>query len=145
MPPADPELARLLPHRGAMCLLDAIESASAETIVCRASSHRSPAHPLRVDGRLPALVAIEYAAQAMAAHGGLQAARDAAADPGVLVAVRDVRLHAETLDELADDLVIRAERIAAGAGGLVYAFEVRAGPHCVAEGRATVALRVSER
>jgi len=140
MPPADPALARLLPHRGAMCLLDAIESASAESIACRASSHRSPDHPLRVDGRLPALAAIEYAAQAIAVHGGLQAA---AAAPGLLVAVRDVRLHAATLDELADDLLVRATRLAAGAGGLVYAFEVSAGARLVAEGRATVALPAS--
>jgi len=137
MPPADPELARLLPHRGAMCLLDAIASAGAEEIVCRASSHRAADHPLRVHGRLPALAAIEYAAQAMAAHGGLQAA-DARA--GLLVAVRDAQLHVETLDDLAEDLEIRATRVAAGAGGLVYAFTVTAGGRPVAEGRATVAL-----
>jgi predicted hotdog family 3-hydroxylacyl-ACP dehydratase len=144
MPRANRDLVRLLPHRGAMCLLDAIESASAESITCRASSHRAADHPLRVNGRLPALVAIEYAAQAMAAHGGLQTGPDAAASPGLLVAVRDVQLHAETLDELAEDLEVRATRIAAGPGGLVYAFTVTAGSHPVAEGRATVALASGE-
>ncbi|MCZ7566324.1 MAG: 3-hydroxylacyl-ACP dehydratase [Burkholderiales bacterium] len=146
MPPADPALARLLPHRGTMCLLDTIESASPERIACRASSHRAADHPLRVNGRLPALVAIEYAAQAMAAHGGLAAARDGAdAAPGFLVAVRDVRLHVDTLDALGDDLLVRATRLAAGAGGLVYAFEVSAGTRKVAEGRATVALRAADK
>ncbi|MCC6608694.1 MAG: 3-hydroxylacyl-ACP dehydratase [Burkholderiales bacterium] len=140
MSPADRDLARLLPHRGAMCLLDAIDSASPESITCRASSHRAADHPLRVNGRLPALVAVEYAAQAMAAHGGLQAAPGAAVAPGLLVAVRDLQLHAETLDGLAEDLEIRATRIAAGPGGLVYAFTVSAGAHPIAEGRATVAL-----
>jgi predicted hotdog family 3-hydroxylacyl-ACP dehydratase len=141
MPCTDPALARLLPHRGAMCLLDAIDSASADAIVCRASSHRAADHPLRVSGRLPAVVAIEYAAQAMAAHGGLQAAPGTAADPGLLVAVRDVQLHVQTLDEFVADLEIRATCIASGVGGLAYTFTVRAGERPVAEGRATVALR----
>lgn len=128
-----------------MCLLDAIESASAETIACRASSHRAADHPLRVNGRLPAVAAIEYAAQAMAAHGGLQATPGAAAVPGLLVAVRDVQLHVGTLDDLAEDLEIRATRVASGAGGLLYAFTVRAGSRPVAEGRATVALAAAAR
>jgi predicted hotdog family 3-hydroxylacyl-ACP dehydratase len=124
-----------------MCLLDAVESASGDTITCRTASHRAPGNPLRVNGRLPALVAIEYAAQAMAAHGGLGVAPDAAGPPpGFLVAVRDVRLHVATLEGLAEDLEVRATRLASAAGGLVYAFTVRAGARLVAEGRATVAL-----
>jgi predicted hotdog family 3-hydroxylacyl-ACP dehydratase len=124
-----------------MCLLDAVASHGADRIVCVATSHRSPDNPLRVGGRLPALAAIEYAAQAMAAHGGLQAAPGTAADPGVLVAVRDVQLHVQTLDDLVADLEIRATRIASGVGGLAYTFTVRAGERPVAEGRATVALQ----
>lgn len=138
MPLARSELERLLPHRGAMCLLDSVESHDAARVVCRAASHRSPINPLRVNGRLPALAAIEYAAQAMAAHGGLRGA--AGAPPGRLVAVRDVRLHAATLDEVADDLVIAVDCLAADAGGLAYAFAVSAGGRILAEGRATVML-----
>ncbi|MGA8052800.1 MAG: 3-hydroxylacyl-ACP dehydratase, partial [Burkholderiales bacterium] len=64
-------------------------------------------NPLRVGGRLQALAAIEYAAQAMAVHGGLATGvPGAAAEPGRLVAVRDVRLYATTLDDVAEDLEI---------------------------------------
>jgi predicted hotdog family 3-hydroxylacyl-ACP dehydratase len=121
-----------------MCLLDAVESHDAARVVCRAASHRSAANPLRVGGRLPALAAIEYAAQAMAAHGALRAAAGAA--PGRLVAVRDVRLHVATLDDVAEDLEVVARCDAADAGGIAYAFVVSAGGRTLAEGRATVML-----
>ena len=135
------DLARLLPHRGAMCLLNAVVSASESAIVCSATSHRSPTNPLRVGGRLQALAAIEYAAQAMAVHGGLATGvPGAAAEPGRLVAVRDVRLYATTLDDVAEDLEIAATRVAADAAGLVYAFSVAAGGQLLVEGRATVML-----
>jgi predicted hotdog family 3-hydroxylacyl-ACP dehydratase len=132
------ELERLVPHRGAMCLLDAVEAHDEARVVCRAASHRSAANPLRVGGRLPALAAIEYAAQAMAAHGALRAA--AGAEPGRLVAVRDVRLHVATLDDVAEDLEIVATCDAADPGGIAYAFAVSAGGRALAEGRATVML-----
>lgn len=133
-------LETLVPHRGAMCLLDRVVACDANAIECRATSHRDAAHPLRVDGRLPALAAIEYAAQAMAAHGGSRSrVADAPVRPGRLAAVRDVRLHAATLDDAAE-LVVRAECVAAGAALLVYAFAVSAGERVLAEGRATVML-----
>jgi len=133
-------LERFLPHRGAMCLLDSVVSWDDGRIDCRASSHRASANPLRLDGRLPATAAIEYAAQAIAVHGGLRAAPGRDAAPGYLVAVRDARLHVATLDEIAADLVITATCEAADAAGLVYTFAVQAGGHPIAEGRATVAL-----
>jgi predicted hotdog family 3-hydroxylacyl-ACP dehydratase len=126
-----------------MCLLDAVASHGADRIVCVATSHRSPDNPLRVGGRLPALAAIEYAAQAMAAHGSLTGGLHAA--PGRLVAVRDVRLHASTLDDVTGDLEVEATRIAADAGGVAYAFAVSAGGRTLAEGRATVMLRETGR
>jgi predicted hotdog family 3-hydroxylacyl-ACP dehydratase len=139
MPTASPpELERLVPHRGAMCLLDAVAAHDEVRVVCRAASHRAAANPLRVGGRLPALAAIEYAAQAMAAHGALRAAAGAA--PGRLVAVRDVRLHVARLDDVVEDLEISATCDAAEAGAIAYAFVVSAGGRTLAEGRATVML-----
>jgi predicted hotdog family 3-hydroxylacyl-ACP dehydratase len=133
-------LERLLPHRGSMCLLDSVASWDADRIDCRASGHRAAENPLRMDGRLPAVVAIEYAAQAMAVHGGLRAPPDQAAAPGYLVAVRNARLHAATLDDIATELEVSATCVVADATGLVYAFAVKAGDRLIAEGRATVAL-----
>jgi len=140
MPLDKDALERLLPHRGAMCLLDTVASWDEGRIDCRATSHRAPENPLRMDGRLPAVVAIEYAAQAMAVHGGLRARPDHAAAAGYLVAVRDAQLHVAILDDIATDLEISATCLAADATGLVYAFAVMAGDRPVANGRATVAL-----
>jgi predicted hotdog family 3-hydroxylacyl-ACP dehydratase len=142
MPIARSELEALLPHRGAMCLLDSVQAHDAAGVLCRAASHRSPANPLRVDGRLPALAAIEYAAQAMAAHGALSGG--GSATPGRLVAVRDARLHAAWLDDVGEDLEIAVTRLAADAAGLAYAFIVSAGGRTLAEGRATVMLGAAQ-
>jgi predicted hotdog family 3-hydroxylacyl-ACP dehydratase len=141
MPPlARPELERLLPHRGAMCLLDSVQGWDDAQVACRATSHRARGNPLRVNGRLPALVAIEYAAQAMAVHGGLRKPSGRDPIPGYLVAVRGVALHAATLDDIAADLEVSATCLAADATGLLYSFAVTAAGRLVAEGRATVVL-----
>ena len=48
-------LAGLIPHGGAMCLLDEVLHMDDESITCRATSHRNPGHPLREGGILPAV------------------------------------------------------------------------------------------
>jgi predicted hotdog family 3-hydroxylacyl-ACP dehydratase len=70
-----------------MCLLDGVLEWDAQHIVCRASSHRDPANPLRVADTRPAACGIEYGAQAMAVHGALLAADGAPLGPGVLASV----------------------------------------------------------
>ena len=62
-----------IPHKGRMCLLDAVLSWDATRIRCRSTTHRTPDNPLRAHGRLGAACGIEYAAQAMAVHGALVA------------------------------------------------------------------------
>jgi predicted hotdog family 3-hydroxylacyl-ACP dehydratase len=66
-------IAARVPHQGTMCLLDAMESCSADEIVCRITNHADAHHPLRLDGMLPGASALEYASQAMALHGSLAA------------------------------------------------------------------------
>lgn len=144
------EIARLIPHAGAMALLDRIVAWDAERITSIAVGHRDPAHPLRDnDGALPAVAAIEYASQAMAAHGGLlaRAAAPTHAAPrvGMLAAVRDVRFHVRRLDTVADDLHIDAVRLSGEGVHVLYAFSVRAGARVLAEGRAAVVLDTAVR
>lgn len=141
MPLSRAELERLLPHRGAMCLLDSVAAWDDARIDCRATSHRSPGNPLRLNGRLPAVAAIEYAAQAMALHGGLRALPGRDPIPGYLAAARGVLLHVATLESIEADLEVSATCLASDASGLAYAFTVKAGAQPVAEGRATVVLR----
>ena len=67
------EIRTLIPHSGLMCLLDEVTQWDDRSITCITNTHRDPANPLRRDGRLSALHAFEYGAQAAAVHGGLRA------------------------------------------------------------------------
>jgi predicted hotdog family 3-hydroxylacyl-ACP dehydratase len=133
-------IAARVPHRGAMCLLDAMESCSADEIVCRIANHADAAHPLRLDGQLPAASALEYASQAMALHGSL-AASGRPPSSGFLASARDVRLHVARLDTAPGPLRVRARRLAGDAGQAMYRFELRdAHARLLVEGRTTVVL-----
>ena len=134
------EIARVIPHAGAMCLLDSVRFWDSSTIVCVASSHRDTNHPMASGGRLDAVCGIEYAAQAMAVHGGLNAISGRRPEAGYLASVRDVVCHVGRLDLLADDLEVTATRLAADATGAVYGFGLRCGTTTVLEGRAAVVL-----
>ena len=138
------DIARLIPHQGSMCLLEQVVAWDARTIHCEATSHRDAGNPLRAHGRLGIACGIEYAAQAMAVHGMLLAQADdrAAAAPrvGYLAGVRSVTLHASRLDDVQDRLTVKAERVMGDAGGVVYTFEILAGPRLLLDGRATVIL-----
>jgi predicted hotdog family 3-hydroxylacyl-ACP dehydratase len=131
----------LVPHHGAMCLIDAVESWDASSIVCTTAQHRSCANPLAQEGRLSAVHAIEFAAQAMAIHGALVVPPHATPRMGLLLSVRDCRFHCDRLDQVAGDLHVKAQRLAGTALMLIYGFSVSAGTHCLAEGRVSVLLR----
>jgi predicted hotdog family 3-hydroxylacyl-ACP dehydratase len=133
------EILRLIPHQGRMCLLDAVVDWDDAQIECRTATHRDPANPLRHDGALAALHLAEYGAQAMAIHGGLlERAAGGAARPGVLVALRDLRLAVARIDDLAAPLTVRAKRLLANADGLLYSFEIDADGQRLASGRVGV-------
>jgi predicted hotdog family 3-hydroxylacyl-ACP dehydratase len=142
MNPALPLPADLVPHAGDMCLLSRIVSAGPKEIVCAAISHRSPANPLRRAGRLAALHLAEYGAQAMAVHGGLS---DPAAKQrgGMLVAIRDLALHVERLDDIAADLMVSATQLVANSEGQIYSFSVSDGGRELGRGRVSVMFRQS--
>jgi predicted hotdog family 3-hydroxylacyl-ACP dehydratase len=135
-------IARLVPHSGAMCLLDRALAWDAEGIVCEAEGHRDPGNPLRRDGRLPAICGVEYALQAMALHGALTAGGGAAQPAGYLSSLRDVSLGggAERLDTVPGPLRVRARALAAEAGGFIYRFEVEGGGRVLLAGQAAIIL-----
>ncbi len=137
-------IAARIPHSGRMCLLDTLQSWSASTIRCTATSHRDTANPLRCGDALAAPNAIEYAAQAMALHGTLCAAPGAAPRPGFLASVRGVRLLVPRLDDVAGALVISAQRLAGDSGQALYAFALHDERETLlVEGRATVILNAT--
>jgi predicted hotdog family 3-hydroxylacyl-ACP dehydratase len=133
-------IAARIPHQGAMCLLDAVMDWSDAAIVCRATRHADPAHPLRAEGRLGAAAGIEYAAQAMAVHGALIAGDDAPPRQGYLTSVRSVALHVARLDDLPGALDVRAERLSGDGNHILYQFRLDHAGRCLLEGRAAVVL-----
>ena len=142
MPIDKAEIRTLIPHTGLMCLLDSVLRWDDESIVCTSETHRDPANPLRRDGRLSALHAFEYGAQAAAVHGGLRAqSAGVAAPPYYLAALRDAHLQVMRLDDIDSPLEVRAQRLFGDGGNAIYECHVSVGDALLADGRITVMLR----
>lgn len=138
-------LADMIPHAQAMCLLDGVREADKAHIVCVAATHRAPDNPLRRRGGLPAVCGIEYAAQAMAAHGAwLRGSSDTKARRGMLVSVRTARWSIARLDTVASDLIIKAVREAGDARAASYRYTLRADDRVLLSGSATVVFVAGE-
>ena len=136
-------IAAHIPHSGAMCLLDEVVHWNDETIRCTTTSHRDTHNPLRMNGRLATVCAIEYAAQAMAVHGAVLGAAAGRPRAGFLASVRNVQTHVERLDTLEAPLVVEAERISGDVNNILYRFVVSCNCQPIAEGRAAVILDAS--
>lgn len=137
------EIASLLPHAGAMVLLDRVANWSATEIICAANSHRHADNPLRRAGRLAAACAVEYGAQAMALHAALRAREAAPEAPGrrgFLASVREVKLHAARLDDIAGELTVKAQILLPANDRFIYGFAVTAGGADIVTGQAAVVL-----
>ena len=135
-------IADLIPHHGTMCLLDRVLEWDADRILLATATHRLENNPLRAHGRLRALHLCEYGAQAMAVHGGLLAqSAGSRAQPGLLVALREVRFHRDYVEELPGEIEIEARRLLETAGSWQYAFAGRHRGILLAEGRAAVMMR----
>lgn len=132
-----PDIRTLVPHAGTMCLLERIVGADDTGIVCATASHRSLTNPLRSNGILAALHLAEYGAQAMAVHGGLQNPA-AVAEGGMLVAIRDLQLTVQRLDDLDGELHIQATRLVASTSGRIYSFSASIAGRTIGSGRVSV-------
>jgi len=134
-------IAARIPHSGSMCLLDRLDGWDAEVIRCSTTTHRLAENPLRTAGGLLAPNAIEYAAQAMALHGGLLAAEGSTPSAGFLASARNVRLAVARLDDIEGALHVQARRLSGDERQILYEFTVNADDgRTLAEGRAVVVL-----
>ena len=134
------QIAGLIPHSGAMCLLDGVVQWDADRILCMSRSHRAVDNPLRADGGLPAVCGVEYAAQAMAVHGALAGKAGGRPRTGYLASLRDVVCRRGRLDDLEGDLVVEAEQVAGDGVHVIYRFRLRVGEVEVLNGQALVVL-----
>ncbi len=161
--PIDAERIRnLVPHAGNMCLLERVVACDAASIRCETRSHLDQSNPLRRNGHLASICAIEYAAQAMALHGALTAPKDigaltapghsgtltAAASGntpadvrhGYLASVRDLRCRTRCLDQYTGTLSVSATLVFDESARRIYSFVVAAGKTELVTGRAAVIL-----
>jgi predicted hotdog family 3-hydroxylacyl-ACP dehydratase len=136
MMPGRAQIERLVPHAGAMCLLDSVTAWDESRIACN-SAAPDAGHPLARDGGVPAVAACEYAAQAVAVHGALVDGMQDASD-GMLAKLAEVDLCMQFLPAAA--LNIRAELLARLPTGCLYAFDVDSMGEPVARGRLIVAF-----
>ncbi|HVP09694.1 MAG TPA: 3-hydroxylacyl-ACP dehydratase [Phycisphaerae bacterium] len=135
------ELASLLPHAGAMRLLDCVETWDASTIRCGAVSHRDPANPLRRGAMLDVVSGLDYAAQAMGVHVGLLDGRlSAGGSIGYVGGLRDVTFGTDRLDNCPGELTIDATRLFADHRSFMYRFAVSCRDQTVLTGRASIFL-----
>jgi predicted hotdog family 3-hydroxylacyl-ACP dehydratase len=139
-------LCALIPHAGSMCLLDGVLGWDATSIACISATHRNADHPLRDHGRLAAINAIEYGAQAAAVHGGLLARGEGRqAPPAYLAAVRDAELAMDDLDRIEGPLTVSAWLLHADGGGIVYRCAVDAGSERIAAARISMLYQIAVR
>jgi predicted hotdog family 3-hydroxylacyl-ACP dehydratase len=134
-------IARLIPHQGSMCLLDAVTSWDAHQLCAQANNHTLEHHPLRNARGLPATAGIEYAAQAMAVHGALRTGQQGPPVQGRLVAIRQVVCTRPWLHDIATPLTIEVQHLMSDARTMMYQFSVSAADQELVSGRATVNLQ----
>ena len=119
-----------------MCFLDAVTYWDAHSITCSAAAPDEN-HPLLRNGKVPAIAAAEYAAQATALHGALL---DAATTPraGMLAKLSDVEVHRAWFPADERTLSVQATLISRTLGGCLYSFDVASTHQPIASGRLIV-------
>ncbi|WP_428537533.1 phosphotransferase [Rhodopila sp.] len=133
-------IARLIPHSGAMCLLDGVLSWAATQITCVSTTHSWLGNPMRRGGRIGILCGVEYAAQAMALHAALAGGADAKPRRGYLASLRSVCCLADRLDAIPGRLEVEAEQLLGDGDRVIYGFAVRYEGGILLSGQAAVAL-----
>jgi predicted hotdog family 3-hydroxylacyl-ACP dehydratase len=134
-------IAELVPHAGAMCLIDRVLRWDAAGINCATYSHRAAGNPLaREEGGLATICGVEYASQAMAIHGRLVGAAGERPQAGFLASLRDVACETDRLDRVAGELLVEAERLFGDGASVIYRFAVRGDGRLLLSGRAAVVL-----
>lgn len=134
-------IANRIPHSGTMCLLEALVAWDDHDIHCTTTTHSHPDNPLRTASGLLSPNLIEYAAQAMALHGGLLAAEGSEPSAGFLASARNVRFATERIDDIDGALHVHARRMSGDVNQILYEFDVKDAPgRTLAEGRAVVVL-----
>ena len=131
----------LIPHKGAMCLLDGIEYHDGQRIIC--STHATSLHIQPAAHKCRALVAARASnspRRRWPCTGGSSATAQARPPTGLLLSARDCRFNVRRIDDIEGPLVIEAAQMGNNDETRLYRFKVTAHDVLLAEGRVTVML-----
>ena len=136
-------IAALIPHQGAMCLLERVVEWDQRS--CRARHEQPPRCRQSAAPRRAAACDSSLRVR-RAGHGGPRrpfgaSGRARARKPGFLVSLRDVKLNVDFVDQLSGELMVSARRLLESAGSWQYSFEVTQGADRLATGRAAIMAR----
>jgi len=140
-------LCGLIPHAGAMCLLDSVINWNETEISCLSETHSKSENPLRSANILSSVMLIEYGAQAMAVHGGLLAReQQSKLSGGYLAALRNIKVVEGDMSAIEGPLRIDAKQMMAQGGSMIYEFSIKINSNneLLASGRATVIEMTNE-
>ncbi len=114
----------LIPHAGAMVLLDSVVNHDDKSILCTTMSHRRSDNPLLREDRLPSVAGAELGAQAAAVHGALLASGPMR--PGRVVLLRAMGWTRRFLDDIPTPIEVRADCLHRDTGRIAYGFVLSA-------------------
>jgi len=133
---AFPPITEVVPHRPPMLLLDRVLSYDGELVVCELVIE--PSSPFAVGGEVPAIVGLEYMAQATAAGAGLSArGKGQPARMGFLLGCRNLTIAVDSF-RVGDRLTVEARRTWGENDLGSFACQVRRGDDVLVEGALTV-------
>ena len=131
-----------LPHEGDICLLDSITDYDSQNIYCL--TKKPTTCPLQHEANLSAWVALEYAAQALACHGILNAANSGESDSissAWIIGVKYLHCLKDFLPQDNVEAYTIAARILAHQPGIAsYEFSLSANNTCLVFGQLNVAF-----
>ena len=134
--PGVDDIGALLPHAGTARMIERVLRWDGDHIVAATARHRAADNPLRRDGRLAAVHLVEFAAQAVAIHGGLRnAAEGRPPQPALLVSARDVQVTCDYIDALPGEIEIEARVLMINPSSWQYEFTVSHAGAAIASGR----------
>ena len=125
-----PPLDSILPHRPPMILIDELVHWDEREVVCSVTIRADA--PFVADGRVPALVSIEYFAQTVAAfYGYLSRHHHQTFTMGMLLGTRELELRTDFL-HVGDALTVTGHELWSGAGLAQFRCKLLRGPELLA-------------
>ncbi len=114
------QIAALLPHGNAMCMLDEVVSWDVEQIHCRSHHFARDNNPLLENGQLEIVILIEFAAQTAGVHAALlHPLQEGVPLPAYIGAVKNVELLKPVSDN-AGAIELKAHCLLNNSSGAIY-------------------------